>query len=113
MGDGQHVWAAAEWVMMIKNCFIREEEEEKLLILCSGIPQHWIEPGKEISFGPVLTPFGKVFVLVCAGHDKVTVEWKAEWFADEPVVDICLRGFSRVTAARGQTSVYLERGGIQ
>ena len=22
MGDGQHVWAAAEWVLMIRNCFV-------------------------------------------------------------------------------------------
>ncbi|MFP5344729.1 MAG: hypothetical protein ACLGGU_03675, partial [Gammaproteobacteria bacterium] len=32
MGDGQHVWAAAEWVLMIRNCFVREEEDR--LILC-------------------------------------------------------------------------------
>jgi len=25
MGDGQHVWAAAEWVLMMRNCFVREE----------------------------------------------------------------------------------------
>ena len=25
MGDGQHGWAAAEWVMMIRNLFVREE----------------------------------------------------------------------------------------
>ena len=36
MGDGQHVWAAAEWVLMIRNCFAREEDDH--LILCSGIP---------------------------------------------------------------------------
>ena len=26
MGDGQHVWAAAEWMMMMRNCFVREED---------------------------------------------------------------------------------------
>ena len=25
MGDGQHVWAAAEWIIMVRNLFIREE----------------------------------------------------------------------------------------
>jgi GH15 family glucan-1,4-alpha-glucosidase len=25
MGDGQHVWAAAEWVLMIRNCFVRKK----------------------------------------------------------------------------------------
>src|SRR5947207_8343644 len=26
MGDGQHMWAACEWAMMLRNCFIREEQ---------------------------------------------------------------------------------------
>jgi len=25
MGDGQHVWAAAEWLMIVRHCFVREE----------------------------------------------------------------------------------------
>ena len=35
MGDGQHGWAAAEWVMMMRNCFVREEGDR--LIIGSGI----------------------------------------------------------------------------
>ncbi|MFT5313422.1 MAG: hypothetical protein ACI8Z9_001915, partial [Paraglaciecola sp.] len=27
MGDGQHVWAAAEWILMLRFCFVREEED--------------------------------------------------------------------------------------
>ena len=45
MGDGQHVWASAEWVMIMRNMFVREEQAEGLLILCSGIPQEWLKPG--------------------------------------------------------------------
>ena len=48
MGDGQHVWAAAEWVLMIRNCFVREEDEG--LILCSGIPQIWLDKKQPITF---------------------------------------------------------------
>src|SRR6185436_20954594 len=36
MGDGQHVWAAAEWVLMLRNLFVREEGDR--LILGSGLP---------------------------------------------------------------------------
>jgi hypothetical protein len=25
MGDAHHVWAAAEWVLMLRNCFLRKE----------------------------------------------------------------------------------------
>lgn len=27
MGDGQHGWAAAEWVQLVRNLFVREEGE--------------------------------------------------------------------------------------
>jgi hypothetical protein len=27
MGDGQHGWAAGEWIMMIRNCFVRRRTE--------------------------------------------------------------------------------------
>ena len=36
MGDGQHAWAAAEWIIMLRNIFVREEND--VLILCAGIP---------------------------------------------------------------------------
>jgi hypothetical protein len=42
MGDGQHVWAAAEWLLMLRNCFVREEPAADGLILASGIPQAWL-----------------------------------------------------------------------
>ncbi|MEK8023577.1 MAG: hypothetical protein AAB229_07185, partial [Candidatus Hydrogenedentota bacterium] len=42
MGDGQHAWAAAEWVLAIRNCFVREEcwnQEENGLIIGAGVPE--------------------------------------------------------------------------
>ncbi len=60
MGDGQHGWAAAEWAMLIRNLFVREEG--KTLILGSGILPEWIESAKTLSFGPTKTPFGPVSV---------------------------------------------------
>ncbi|MFP3874680.1 MAG: hypothetical protein ACLFV1_09525, partial [Thiohalophilus sp.] len=50
MGDGHHVWASAEWVMMIRNCFVREEADR--LILCAGIPARWLDQAEPIRFGP-------------------------------------------------------------
>ena len=41
MGEGKHSWASAEWVLMLRNCFVREEADTKL-ILCSGIPEAWL-----------------------------------------------------------------------
>lgn len=112
MGDGQHVWAAAEWTMMIRNCFIREEEDEGRLVLCSGIPRRWLEKGKRLSFGPAPTSFGEVAVSVCSDDGKITVEWEAKWFADEPVIDIHLPEFPEVTAQQGQSLVQIGRDGM-
>ncbi len=60
MGDGQHGWAAAEWIMMMRNLFIREEGDT--LILGSGIFPEWLEQGVPLSFGPTLVPGGAAAV---------------------------------------------------
>jgi hypothetical protein len=60
MGDGQHGWAAAEWIMMMRHLFIREEGDT--LILGSGIFPEWIEQDTPMSFGPTLVPGGAVTV---------------------------------------------------
>ena len=112
MGDGQHVWAAAEWVMMIKNCFLREEEKDRRLILCSGIPQKWLKPGEGMFFGPAHTSFGTISILINTYENgKVEVSWKAEWFKGEPGIDICLPGYPKASATRGQATIRLSRGG--
>ncbi|EMS77309.1 hypothetical protein Dpo_17c00130 [Desulfotignum phosphitoxidans DSM 13687] len=60
MGDGQHGWAAAEWVMMMRSLFIREEG--RTLILGSGIFPEWLEQDTPLCFGPTLVPGGVVSV---------------------------------------------------
>jgi hypothetical protein len=90
MGDGQHVWAAAEWVLMIRNCFVREEGER--LILCSGIPQAWLDKKQPISFGPAPTRFGSISVFIEYTLTGAVVKWQAKWFAGEPAIEIALPG---------------------
>lgn len=109
MGDGQHVWAAAEWIVMIRNCFVREEEQESKIILCSGIPEEWLNQEQELSFGPSLTVFGRVSVLIQPQRDQIIVSWKGEWFDDVPSIEIILSGFSAVTARDGQTTAVFNR----
>jgi len=109
MGDGQHVWAAAEWVVMIRNCFMREEGN--CLILCSGIPQSWLEKNQALSFGPAPTSFGDMKVSIKPQGQKVIVEWKGQWpEAKEPPIDIRLPGFVSVRIVPGTNSVELKPG---
>ena len=60
MGDGQHGWAAAEWILMMRSLFIREEGD--LLVLGSGLFPQWLEKNTPLSFGPTLVPGGTVTV---------------------------------------------------
>ena len=106
MGDGQHVWAAAEWVLMIRNCFVREEKDE--LILCSGIPHIWIEKGQEMSFGPAPTRFGDIEIHIKPQGHNVLVEWSGKWFAKEPPIGIQLLGFSNTKIVPGTNSFVLK-----
>jgi hypothetical protein len=94
MGDGQHVWAAAEWVLMIRNCFVREEGNR--LILCSGIPRTWLEKGQTLAFGPAPTRFGDIQISIKPQGKNILVEWRGQWFAKEPPIDIQLPGFMNV-----------------
>lgn len=107
MGDGQHVWAAAEWVMMMRNCFVREEGSR--LILAAGIPQCWLEGQKALSFGPAPTSFGTVSLFLESNGERVTVRWQGEWRSSEPVIEIHLPGFDRVSVPIGQTGIMLNK----
>ena len=105
MGDGQHVWAAAEWVLMIRNCFVREEENR--LILCSGIPQSWLESDQAIAFGPAPTSFGDIQVSIKLQGQNVLVEWRGKWLAKSPMIDIQLPGFKNVRVGPGTNPLEL------
>ena len=110
MGDGQHIWAAAEWVQMMRNCFVLEEESARKLILCSGIPDAWIPEGSTISLGPTLTSFGSVKVQINSQGGKIKIQWSGDWHGDkEPLIEIRLPGYSAIKVAPGQTSAEIKR----
>jgi hypothetical protein len=106
MGDGQHVWAAAEWVMMIRNCFVREEDDR--LILCSGIPRVWLDKNQTIAFGPAPTSFGDIQISLKPRGGNVLIEWRGLWFTKEPPIDIQLQGFKNVRITPATNSLELK-----
>ncbi len=78
MGDGQHGWAAAEWLMLIRNMFIMEEEDS--LIIGRGLFTDWLEKTDTLLYGPTLTPFGKVSVRIECGGGRPEVRLTADWY---------------------------------
>jgi hypothetical protein len=108
MGDGQHVWAAAEWLLLIRNCFVREEGPDRL-VLCPGVPRHWLDQDEEIRFGPAPTPHGPVTVRLKAGPGgTVRAGWEADWRGKPPAIELALPGRRSVTAATGENELVLE-----
>lgn len=88
MGDGQHGWAAAEWIMMLRNCFVREEADH--LVIGSGLLPEWLKAGDELRFGPSLTAWGPVTVRV--GDGQVLVE--GAWREEPPRLEIAIGGYT-------------------
>jgi hypothetical protein len=93
MGDGQHGWAAAEWVMMIRNCFVREEKDK--VVIGSGILPEWREGG--VAFGPTLTAWGPVSVRL----EDALLTVDAKWRGAGPRVRVEIPGFTPVDAEPG------------
>lgn len=97
MGDGQHAWAAAEWVMMMRNMFVYESTGG--LVVGAGMPPDWLNTGQPMRFGPTLTPYGSIAVDIVPADDAVIVGWKAAWRGAGPAIRIALPGIEQATAA--------------
>jgi hypothetical protein len=107
MGDGQHGWAAAEWVMMVRNMFVREEEDS--LIVGSGLFSEWFEADHELRFGPTLTPWGPVTIRVERPASEPTVRVDAHWHRELPKILIQIPGFRKVMNMNASRGATLER----
>jgi len=97
MGDGHHAWAAAEWVCMMRYCFIREEEGE--LILGSGLLPEWLDSGESLFFGPAPTLFGTMSITIPEfdlNANSIEVKWEAAWHDAAPPLELRIPGFSVV-----------------
>jgi hypothetical protein len=76
MGDGQHGWAAAEWLLMEQALFVREVPGA--LVLASGLVEGIFEDDA-CSLGPVNTPHGEILVSARRAEEGILVRWDASW----------------------------------
>ncbi|MEO7413909.1 MAG: hypothetical protein ABIZ81_11185 [Opitutaceae bacterium] len=105
MGDGQHIWAAAEWALLVRNCFVREEADH--LVIGSGVRPEWWS-GRECFFGPTLTPFGAVTVRVSPTAAGAQLKVEGQWRGEIPRLQISLPGFSPQQSPFGAARVEFE-----
>ncbi len=93
MGDGQHVWAAAEWLMMMRNLFVREEGD--CLVIGSGLRPEWLGQGGPLFLEHTLTPFGEVSVrLEAKSGAEISVTVQASWRGQAPRLEVRVPGFA-------------------
>jgi hypothetical protein len=109
MGDGQHAWASAEWLMMLRNMFVQEGENG--LILAAGIVPEWLKVDQKLYFGPTPTSFGTITVEIEPSPEVVRIAWKGDWRDHAPGIEIMLPGFLpvHVNASEKRTAVSIER----
>lgn len=90
MGDGQHAWAATDFVMMIRSLFLREEDDG--LVLGSGLYPEWLEQDEPLLFGPTPTPWGPVTVRIEGPAGAKKLSFEADWRTTPPRIEARLPG---------------------
>ena len=108
MGDGHHIWAAAEWILMLRNSVVREEGDR--LMIGEGFMPDWLEQNRPLKLGPVPTTFGTIAVEIQPRDDRVDVQWTAGW-RREPSIEIRIPGLKPLPVAKGAGSACLVRSG--
>ena len=106
MGDGQHIWAAAEWLLLLRHLVLREEGDT--LVLGAGVNPAWLRRGR-VALGPVLTPHGTVTVTFTADDDGVRAHVAATWRRHPPAREFRIPGCAPllVPAGNGQDEFHL------
>jgi hypothetical protein len=96
MGDGQHAWAAAEWILMMRALFVREEADH--VVIGAGLPAAWFEEGGRLSYGPTATAWGALTVRFQRRNDRWFVKIDGTWHGQPPRIRIEVTGFEALWA---------------
>jgi hypothetical protein len=73
MGDGDHGWAAAEFISFIRSLFVMEEEGR--LVLGKGIKKEWIASGMPIAISEASSRFGTVAWKLQSKENEMHLEY--------------------------------------
>ena len=76
MGDGDHGWATAEFLNLVREMLVREQCES--LHLAAGIPDHWYRAGNEIALTNAPGRYGQVSWKMEIGQRELQFHWQIE-----------------------------------
>ncbi|HEY0946255.1 MAG TPA: hypothetical protein VGD81_13340 [Opitutaceae bacterium] len=107
IGDGQHGWAAAEWVRWVRNAFVREEAGA--LVLGSGLLPEWLDARRPLGIRGMATPWGAVTVeFEPVGEVGWTVRVAGSWREPAPRMTIALPGRKPVPLPEDEREMIVE-----
>ncbi len=109
MGDGQHTWAAAEWILMMRNCLIREEPAKGTLVVGAGVLPQWLDSECSVSIGPAPTRWGPVEIVMDVSAEAAHVRWSGCWRAKPPQVEVRMPDCEVAVAAGDRGDVRVRR----
>jgi len=107
MGDGQHGWAAAEWIKYIQHLFVREEADH--LVIGAGVFPRWLQADTPLRFGPTLTRWGKVSVEITGPADKRQISIEADWHKKPASIYVEVPGYQPFEYSESNTPVVLAK----
>lgn len=76
MGDGDHGWAAAEMLNLLRDCAVREDRG-RLLLAGGASPAWYMRPGN-LSVRAAPTLYGTVTYALAWDETSLTLDWKVE-----------------------------------
>lgn len=103
MGDGQHIWAAAEWLLLVRNLFVREEGDG--LVIGAGIKPEWwraTDGPRVAEFGPTLTPYGAVTVRLVGDATGGRLHVDGAWRGTAPRREVRVPGCEPIVVPPGE-----------
>ena len=84
-GDGQHGWASAEWLLLVRALLLQEERHR--LILTPALPQDWLSSAGCLSVESAPTRFGSLtYRLEWDDAQTIRLEISPEWRSTPPEV---------------------------
>ncbi len=105
MGDGQHIWAAAEWIVYLRNTLVYEDIVTDELILGAGIDPRTIKCGAEMSIISAPTLWGEVSVHFSFSQGSVNIRCDANWFDREPRIVVKIPGAAETVIVDAQKEI--------
>ncbi|MCE5322507.1 hypothetical protein LLG46_04225 [bacterium] len=71
-GDMPHGWMCASYISLIRNMLVRESVDG--ILIASGVPQEWLEPGRQIKIADFPVSDGRVTYSLSASKNAIDID---------------------------------------